>query len=83
MQMIIPLIIGIYYGVSRNMAGKEIDLVVAEGLGQSSIAIIMMKIIGDYLYLLFSKEKKTKIEEYISTNCSTYISRFKSKVSSI
>ena len=66
MQMIIPLIIGIYYGVSRNLAGKEIDPVTAGRLGQSSLSIIMMQILGVLFLLAVFKIKKTKIKEYIA-----------------
>lgn len=64
-QMLVPIIIGLHYGISSQLAGKEVDRKVAESLGQSQPAAIMMTIVGLLFLLLVFKLKKTKIKEYI------------------
>ncbi len=66
MQMIVPMIIGIYYGVNSSMAGQELDPAIISRVAESQPAIIMMQIIGVLFLLAIFKRKKTKVKEYIA-----------------
>jgi len=64
-QMIIPVIIGAYYGISSNISGKVIESQVVCYSSSSQLSFIIMQILGVFFLLVVFKIKKTKIKEYI------------------
>ena len=64
-QMIIPVIIGAYYGISSNISEKVIESQVVRYSSISQLSFIMMQILGVFFLLAVFKIKKTKIKEYI------------------